>query len=167
MKKPRFAKKFLEEFQKTPIVSAVCKSLNISRQTISRWCKEDPEFNRLFREAERIGVENINDLAQSKLISAIDRSEKWAVLSWLGAYKKEFMRPKPKDYIQQLFDTNKEQQENVAHEILRIAGLLDKFIPENDDKTHDPKTDTQDQENTLKKRKVDQIINHTEDSESD
>ena len=97
MKYGRLAKKFLEELGKTPVVSAVCKSLGISRQTVYRWLKENEEFSLKYDECLKHGTDNINDLAKSKLIGSIDRGEKWAVQYWLNNRDKDFTRPKPKD----------------------------------------------------------------------
>lgn len=94
MKKHRKAKLFLEEIRKTPIVSAVCNKLGISRQSVYRWLNEDKQFRILYKEALSQGTDNINDLAESKLIGAIDRSEPWSVKYWLESNSHKYLRPR-------------------------------------------------------------------------
>jgi hypothetical protein len=94
MKKLRKKKEFLEELRKTPIVSAVCNKIGISRQTVYRWFNEDPEFKAEYDECMSQGVNNINDLAESKLISTIDRGEPWAIKYWLESNNKKYFRPR-------------------------------------------------------------------------
>jgi len=96
MKKFRSAKQFLEELSKTPVVSAVCSKLNLSRQTIYRWIKEDSEFAENYKECLKQGSENINDLAESKLIAAINHGDSWAIKYWLDNNKKNYMKPREK-----------------------------------------------------------------------
>jgi Helix-turn-helix of insertion element transposase len=94
MKKPRLAKKFIEELNKVPIVSVVCERLNISRQTVYRWKDEDAEFRKQFDEALEGGRESINDLAESKLISQINSGNMRAIECWLTNNSRRYYKPK-------------------------------------------------------------------------
>ena len=94
MKKPRLAKKFLEEIKRVPIVAVVCEKLNLSRQTIYRWQNEDPEFKKLFDEALDNGRDAITDLAVSKLITEINKGEMRAIEYWLTNNTNRYYRPK-------------------------------------------------------------------------
>ena len=96
MKKSRIAKQFLKELQKTPIMSAVCVKLNLSRQTIFRWLKEDADFEKEYSKCLFYGKSNINDLAESKLISAIDQGKEWSIKFWLQHNKANYSIPRPK-----------------------------------------------------------------------
>lgn len=53
-----------------------------------------------------IGTNSINDLAESKLINSIQRGEKWAITFWLSNNKKDYARPRPKDFWEK-FNNNK------------------------------------------------------------
>ena len=97
MKKPRLAKKFLEEIERVPIVSVVCEKLNVSRQTIYRWKKEDAEFDRRFNAALSMGRDGITDLAESKLISHINNGNMRAIDCWLSNNAKRYFRTKSPD----------------------------------------------------------------------
>lgn len=94
MKKPRLAKKFLEELRKTPIVSVVCERLGISRQTVYRWKTEDPDFAREFELALEAGRETVTDLAESKLISNINRGDPRSIEYWLRNNSLRYHYPK-------------------------------------------------------------------------
>jgi hypothetical protein len=95
MKKLSKKKEFIEEIKKTPIVAAVCNKIGISRQTVYRWLKEDIKFKIPYDESLNQGINNINDLAESKLIGAIDRGEAWAIKYWLEINNKKYYKPRP------------------------------------------------------------------------
>lgn len=131
MKKPRKQKQFLEELKRTPIVSAVCNKIGISRQTVYRWLHENLEFRSLYDEALSHGTDNINDLAESKLIGAIDRGELPAVKYWLESNNQKYLRPRlPADNIR----TYKEDKiDGIEIEIVHT-----KYNETNDPRDQDP-----------------------------
>lgn len=88
----------LEEMENNPNVSVACKKVGISRNTVYRWCKEDLQFKESLDEASALGTDSINDLAESKIISAIASGNLKASQYWLDNHKKEYMRPRPKDF---------------------------------------------------------------------
>ena len=88
----------IELLEDTPIVSAVSKKLNISRQTIYRWCKEDRQFKKKFDLAIGRGRDNINDLAESKLIEHIRKGNMGAVRFWLQNNKTNYSWNKSGDF---------------------------------------------------------------------
>ena len=94
MKKPRLAKKFLEEIERVPIVAVVCEKLNISRQTVYRWKNEDSEFATKFNAALYMGRDGITDLAESKLISHINNGNLRSIEYWLTNNTKRYYKPK-------------------------------------------------------------------------
>lgn len=96
MKKQRLQNKFMEEIKEYPNVSAVCKKLDISRQTFYRWCKEDKRFKEEFENSISIGTDSINDLAESKLINKINKGEMVAIKYWLNNNHKKYVTPREK-----------------------------------------------------------------------
>lgn len=131
MKKPRKQKQFLEELKRTPIVSAVCNKIGISRQSIYRWLNEDFEFRALYKEALSHGADNINDLAESKLIGAIDRSEPWSIKYWLESNNKKYLRPRlPADNLR----TSREDEIDGIEIQIRTT----KYNESNDPRDEDP-----------------------------
>jgi len=96
MKFQRIKKKFLEEMSEFPSVSRACQKCDISRQSFYRWCKEDSNFKSGYEESLKRGVESINDLAESKLISKINNGELSAIKYWLDSNKKVYRKPREK-----------------------------------------------------------------------
>ncbi len=94
MKKHRKAKKFLDELKLVPIVSSVCEKLDISRNSIYNWRKDDPEFCRAMDEALEVGSESVSDLAESKLIQHIKNGAPWAIRFHLENNKKNYIKPR-------------------------------------------------------------------------
>ncbi len=111
MKKHRKSKLFLEELRNTPVVSAVCKQLNLSRQTIFRWLKEDPDFKKQYEECMTQGINNVNDLATSQTINKIKQGDSGMIKYWLSHNDDRFMK-KPKNGMLDinLFNTPQERR---------------------------------------------------------
>lgn len=76
-------RRMVVELENCPIIFAVCKKLKINRATYYRWLKEDKVFSSVCDISLCQGRENINDLAESKLISKINDSDMKAVTFWL------------------------------------------------------------------------------------
>lgn len=93
--------------QTIPNISLACEKVGLSRNTIYRWCKEDPAFKDRLDEAIETGTESVNDLAESKLISQINASNMQAIKYWLDNNKKTYMRPRPKDFWENIRDDNR------------------------------------------------------------
>lgn len=98
MKRNRKEAQFFEQLQTIPNISLACEKVGLSRNTIYRWCKEDPTFKGRLDEVLRTGVESINDLAESKLINHINQGNLNAIRYWLDNNKKNYARPRPKDF---------------------------------------------------------------------
>ena len=98
MKRNRKEIPFLEQLNKIPNISLACEKVGLSRNTIYRWCQEDPDFKNRLDEAIDSGTDSINDLAGSKLFSKINAGDMRAIVYWLDNNKKTYMRPRPKDF---------------------------------------------------------------------
>jgi predicted DNA-binding transcriptional regulator AlpA len=55
MKRNRKEQQFLEQMQTIPNISLACEKVGLSRNTIYRWCKEDPAFKDRLDEAIETG----------------------------------------------------------------------------------------------------------------
>jgi hypothetical protein len=95
MKKSRQSQQFLSELQNTPVVSAVCTKLNLSRQTVYRWLKEDPDFKKQYDLFISHGQDNVSDLAESQIIKKIKEGDMRAIIYWLENNRKKYYKPKP------------------------------------------------------------------------
>lgn len=96
-KKSRKTQAFLEQLNTVPNISVACEKVGLARNTIYRWCKEDPEFQESVDLALSCGVDSITDLAESKLVSHINNGSLRAIQYWLDNHKKEYIRPRDKD----------------------------------------------------------------------
>lgn len=96
--KKRLAKKFLEQLEKVPNISLACEKLGISRNTIYRWRNEDEEFNKSLNEAFDSGIASVNDLAESKLLSLIDKKNIRAIEYWLEHNNPRYAKPNLKEF---------------------------------------------------------------------
>lgn len=83
MKKLRKKDEFLEQLKKIPIIQVVCEKVNLSRNTVYRWRKEDEVFAKAMDEALVEGETLVNEMSESQLISMI-RDKNWPAISfWL------------------------------------------------------------------------------------
>ena len=94
---------FLEEIQRVPNISSACQKVGLSRNTIYRWCSEDPKFKSRLDQAMAIGADSVSDLAESKLIGLINLSDFRAIAYWLDNNKKVYIKPRPKIYHEDPF----------------------------------------------------------------
>lgn len=74
----------LEQLKKIPIIQVACEKIGISRSTYYRWREADKEFALKADKYIREGVEFINDMAESQLISSIRNQNLTAVMYWLN-----------------------------------------------------------------------------------
>jgi ACT domain-containing protein len=80
----------LMQLKKTPIVQVACEKTGISRATYYRWRKEDPEFADKADIAIDEGLNLINDMAESQLISAIKDRNLTGIIFWLKNHHKNY-----------------------------------------------------------------------------
>lgn len=83
MKKHKYAKQFLDELRKVPIVQVACEKTGISRNTIYRWRKEDSAFSSDMDTALREGEDLVNDMSESQLLTLIKEKHFSALSFWL------------------------------------------------------------------------------------
>jgi hypothetical protein len=79
MKGSNIRKLFLEELGKTGIIQQACEKVGISRQTIHRWAKLEPEFREEMKEAIYDGDSRTNDMTVSKLLTKIKDGDMQAI----------------------------------------------------------------------------------------
>lgn len=128
MKKHKKEIPFLQQLELIPNVSLACEKVGVARNTVYRWCKEDSDFKARMDRALASGVESINDLAESKLVSHINNSNLKAIQYWLDNHKKNYMRPRPKNFWETI------QQDNRVTGIRIIRADPDKIRKEREKK---------------------------------
>lgn len=114
MKRHKKENIFLEQIRTVPNISVACEKVGLSRNTIYRWCNEDPEFKKQLDEALNLGTASVNDLAESKLISQINSGNMRAIMYWLDNNKKNYARPRPKDFWDVLKDDGRIVKINIT-----------------------------------------------------
>lgn len=72
-----------ELLEKTPVIESACQKVSISRMTLSRWRKDDPKFDQQIEEVLAVSRESVNDLAESKMIQAINDGNPSLIRFWL------------------------------------------------------------------------------------
>lgn len=84
----------LETLSKQFTVGATCKKLNISRQTYYRWLEQfrldDKNVDKDVQKALASGVQEVNDLAEQKLVEKIIKGDMSAIKFWLSRRHDDF-----------------------------------------------------------------------------
>lgn len=73
----------LEQLKRLPIVQVASEKAGISRATYYRWRKDDVEFAKLADEAIFAGVQLVNDMAESQLLTSIKNNHMTGIIFWL------------------------------------------------------------------------------------
>ena len=84
MNKIKTKELFIEQLKKTPIIQVCAEKLGVSRSTFYRFKQQDKKFNQKVDKAIFEGRQMINDLSESKLISAIHSGNLTSVMYWLN-----------------------------------------------------------------------------------
>lgn len=125
MKGDKTKELFIEQLKRTPLIQAACEKVGIARSTIYRWKSEDKEFAKEVEEAIYEGERLITDLAQSKLISAIQDQNMSAIALWLRAHHEKY---KQKMEISGQIKKEDEELTPEQKEIVERALKLSSFI---------------------------------------
>ncbi len=83
-------KLIIEQLKKTPIIQLVCDRCNVGKSTYYRWRQDDAEFKKNSDEAMKDGVELINDLSESQLITLIKEKNFPAIQLWLRQHHPDY-----------------------------------------------------------------------------
>ncbi|OHA18209.1 MAG: hypothetical protein A2664_01940 [Candidatus Taylorbacteria bacterium RIFCSPHIGHO2_01_FULL_46_22b] len=134
MKKDKTGDLFLEQLRKIPIVQVACEKVGVSRNTVYRWRKEDPEFAKTMDEALADGEAVINDMSESQLLSKIKNGEWPPIAFWLRK-----RHPKFKDRLEVVStiaaqEELTDEEEAVVRVALRLGSVSIKPPPSEEDK---------------------------------
>ncbi len=122
MKKSKYQKPFLDELRKVPIVQVACEKTGLARNTVYRWRKEDKAFAKNMDEALAEGIELVNDMSESQLLTLIKEKNYSAISFWLrhrNSSYKDKLEIANKDNSEELTPS---QAEIVKH-ALRLANI--------------------------------------------
>ena len=116
-----------EQLRKTPIIQLACEKVGLGRATYYRWRKEDEEFEKHSDESICAGVQLMNDMAESQLLSAIKNQNMTAIIFWLkNRHRAYTQRVEVTTRIEEK-ELNDEQREMVQ-DALRLGSLLPEDI---------------------------------------
>lgn len=93
MKKNKVREKFLEELERTPIIIIACEKVGVTRNSVYRWMKEDPEFLHQVNESLEAGTGLVNDIAESNVLTGIKNKSEGYTKYWLSHRHSKFKRP--------------------------------------------------------------------------
>lgn len=123
MKKNKLQNQFFEELAKVPIVQVACEKTGLSRNSVYRWKKEDPEFYKKMEEAISAGVAFVNDMSESQLLTMI-KEKNWSAISfWLKHRNNNY---KDKIEITTMEDNGEmsPEQEKIVREALALGTAI-------------------------------------------
>lgn len=83
MDKKETKKLFVSQLEKTPIIQVCCEKLAISRATFYRMKAEDKKFSDNADKALAEGRRLVNDIAESRLMTAIQNGNLSSIMYWL------------------------------------------------------------------------------------
>jgi hypothetical protein len=120
-------KAVLEQLSKLPIIQIAVQKAGVSRATYYRWRIEDKKFAKNADEAINEGVQMINDLSESQLITAIRNNNFSAVRFWLMNRHRAYANKV--EVTERGISANKnlnDEQKKIVEDSLRLASLVDK-----------------------------------------
>lgn len=122
-------KAFLEQLPKYPIVQVACEKSGVGRSTYYAWRKSDQAFAKLADEAIESGTHFINDMAESKLISNIQKGENTAIIYWLKNHHSNY-NERIRHEHEHTIELEDEDKKAIAKALLNIG--LDNILKDYD-----------------------------------
>lgn len=92
MKKAKVWKQLLEELERTPIVQVACDKVGISRNTYYIWIKDESALDEI-REARQRGIDLVNDVAESNVLTGIKNKDAGYTKYWLSSRHEAYKKP--------------------------------------------------------------------------
>lgn len=121
------------QFKKTPIIQVACEKTGIGRATYYRWRKEDEDFRNQSDEALLSGVQLVNDMAESKLITAIRDQNMTAIIFWLkNRHDAYHNRMEVSGKLESSTQPLTQEQEALIQKALKMSSLSGTDIPNAD-----------------------------------
>lgn len=123
MKKNKVKDQFLAELRRVPIVQVACEKVGVSRTSLYRWRRGDKKFEKAMDEALAEGVELVNDMTESQLLTLIKEKNYSAISFWLRHRHSKF---KEKIEIEGTVNTIQElspEQKELVKKALSLASL--------------------------------------------
>jgi hypothetical protein len=114
----------IEVLKKTPIIQIACEKASIARATFYRWRKTDKVFAQAIDKALSEGINLVNEMAESQLISAIKDQNMTAIMFWLKHHKQVYSNKlEIKGKVTTEYELSKEEKE-IIKQALQNSSLL-------------------------------------------
>lgn len=116
----------VEQLKKTPIVQIACEKASIARATFYRWRKADKDFAQKVDKALSEGINLVNEMAESQLISAIKDQNMTAIMFWLKHHKQVYSNKlEIKGKVTTEYELSKEEKEIIKKALEKSSLLSD------------------------------------------
>lgn len=117
-------KELVEQLQDMPIVEVACRRAGIARATYYRWLQKDSEFAEQCRAALEHSTQAVSDIAEAKLISAIQEGNMSAISFWLRHHHKAYRAKLDiQGTIRHQATILSDEQSRLVERALRLGGL--------------------------------------------
>lgn len=123
MKKNKLQDKFFEELRKIPIIQVACEKTDVSRNSVYRWRKEDPEFCKKMDQAMSDGVAFVNDMSESQLLTLIKEKSYPAINFWLRHRNDNYKNKVEFSGTVSAINELSPEQEKLVKKALDLAGI--------------------------------------------
>jgi len=116
----------IEVLKKTPIAQIACEKAGIARATFYRWRKTDKDFAQKVDKALSEGINLVNEMAESQLISAIKDQNMTAIMFWLKHHKQVYSNKlEIKGKVTTEYELSKEEKEIIKQALEKSSLLSD------------------------------------------
>lgn len=123
----------IEQLRRTPIIEIICKKVGIGRATFYRWRKDDPEFANQIEQSLDEGLSLVSDLAESKLVSAIQNDNLTAIFFWLKAHHPAYKTKVELSTVSRPKEELTQEQQETVNKALTLGHLIEAVTEGNKD----------------------------------
>lgn len=128
-------RELVSQLQDMPIVEVACRRAGIARATYYRWLQKDSEFAEQCRAALEHSTQAVSDIAEAKLISAIQEGNMSAFSFWLRHHHKAYRAKLDiQGTIRHQATVLTDEQSRLLERALRLGGLIN--TEGGDDESH-------------------------------
>ena len=128
-------RELVSQLQDMPIVEVACRRAGIARATYYRWLQRDSEFAEQCRAALEHSTQAVSDVAEAKLISAIQEGNMSAISFWLRHHHKAYRAKLDiQGTIRHQATVLTDEQSRLLERALRLGGLIN--TEGGDDESH-------------------------------
>ncbi len=118
-------RELVAQLQDMPIVEVACRRAGVARATYYRWLQKDTEFAEQCRAALEQSTQAVSDIAEAKLISAIQEGNMPAISFWLRHHHKSYRAKLDiQGTIRHQATILTDEQSRLLERALRLGGLI-------------------------------------------